>query len=76
MMRLEKHIWIVLAVIGWVMVCASAVGAQQPKSGGTLRIAWEADITGLDPHMSAGIQAQWMVGNIYKESMTLLVQEG
>lgn len=42
-----------LVVIGVV----GLVAAQQPKSGGTLRVAWEADISGLDPHLSFGMQA-------------------
>jgi peptide/nickel transport system substrate-binding protein len=59
------------AVVGAVLMLSGWTAAQQPKSGGTLRIAWEADITGLDPHMSAGIQAQWMVGNIYNSLVTI-----
>jgi ABC-type transport system substrate-binding protein len=39
--------------------------AQQPKSGGTLRVAWEADITGMDPHLSPGIQSWHVVGNLF-----------
>jgi ABC-type transport system substrate-binding protein len=65
------HRWIVYAVVGFVLAWASGIDAQQPKSGGTLKIAWEADITGLDPHMSSGIQAQWMVGNIYNSLVTI-----
>ena len=57
-MGFGKHSWVVFAVVGLAWVFSSGTQAQQPKSGGTLRIAWEADITGLDPHMSAGIQAQ------------------
>jgi hypothetical protein len=35
-----------LVVLGLVGFAA----AQQPKPGGALRVAWEADVTGLDPH--------------------------
>ena len=50
---------------GWALLTGLLVGlglvgfaaAQQPRPGGTLRVAWEADVTGLDPHLSAGIQA-------------------
>src|SRR5918992_3918480 len=59
------------AVVGMVLMLSGWTAAQQPKSGGTLRIGWEADITGLDPHMSSGIQAQWMVGNIYNSLVTI-----
>ena len=45
--------------------------AQQPKPGGTLKVAWEADITGLDPHTSSGLQAQWLVGNIFNSLVTI-----
>jgi ABC-type transport system substrate-binding protein len=38
---------------------------QQPKPGGTLRVAWEADISGLDPHLSFGMQARHVVGNLF-----------
>jgi ABC-type transport system substrate-binding protein len=44
--------------------------AQQPKSGGTLRVAWEADLTGIDPHVSAGLQAYRVVGNIFNSLLT------
>ena len=59
------------AVVGMVLMLCGWTAAQQPKPGGTLRIGWEADITGLDPHMSSGIQAQWMVGNIYNSLVTI-----
>jgi len=45
--------------------------AQQPKPGGSLKVAWEADITGLDPHTSSGLQAQWLVGNIFNSLVTI-----
>ena len=34
-------------------------------------MAWEADITGLDPHTSSGLQAQWLVGNIFNSLVTI-----
>jgi ABC-type transport system substrate-binding protein len=48
-----------------------AVWAQQPKSGGTLRVAWEADLTGIDPHVSAGLQAYRVVGNLFNSLLTI-----
>jgi peptide/nickel transport system substrate-binding protein len=71
MMGNGRHKWVLLVVIGLLLVLPAATGAQQPKPGGTLKIAWEADITGLDPHTSAGIQAQWIVGNIYNSLVTI-----
>jgi ABC-type transport system substrate-binding protein len=48
-----------------------AAWAQQPKPGGTLRVAWEADITGLDPHLSFGMQARHVVGNLFNSLVTI-----
>ncbi|MDQ3831839.1 MAG: hypothetical protein M3361_21610, partial [Candidatus Tectomicrobia bacterium] len=70
-MAYGRRSWVFLAVIGLLLALPVVLGAQQPKSGGALRIAWEADITGLDPHMSAGLQAQWMVGNIFNSLVTI-----
>lgn len=60
-----------MAVIGCLLVTSLAVGAQQPKSGGTLRVAWEADITGLDPYISPGIQSWHVVGNLFNSLLTI-----
>jgi hypothetical protein len=32
-----------------VLSVSSLAVAQTPKPGGTLKVAWEADVTGLDP---------------------------
>jgi ABC-type transport system substrate-binding protein len=45
--------------------------AQQPRSGGTLRVAWEQDVTGFDPHMSPGLQVQYVVGNLFNSLVTI-----
>jgi peptide/nickel transport system substrate-binding protein len=45
--------------------------SEQPKPGGTLRVAWEADVTGFDPHTSAGVQAQYLVGNLFNSLVTI-----
>ncbi|MBI3327052.1 MAG: ABC transporter substrate-binding protein [Nitrospinae bacterium] len=63
--------WALAAVLGLVLVAPGWLWAQQPKSGGTLRVAWEADITGLDPHTSSGLQAQRMVGNLFNSLVTI-----
>ncbi|MGH8060319.1 MAG: ABC transporter substrate-binding protein [Candidatus Entotheonellia bacterium] len=59
------------AAMGVILAIPVALWAQQPKHGGALRVAWEADITGLDPHISSGIQAQWLVGNIFNSLVTI-----
>jgi peptide/nickel transport system substrate-binding protein len=55
---------IVLALVG-------VGGAEQPKPGGTLRVAWEADITGLDPYISPGVQSWHVVGNLFNSLLTI-----
>jgi peptide/nickel transport system substrate-binding protein len=34
-------------------------------------VAWEADVTGLDPHLSMGIQAYFVVGNLFNSVVTI-----
>jgi ABC-type transport system substrate-binding protein len=59
-----------LVMVGLVGVAAP----QQPQYGGTLRVAWEADITGLDPYISPGVQAWHMVGNLFNSLVTIDAQ--
>ncbi|MGH8064499.1 MAG: ABC transporter substrate-binding protein [Candidatus Entotheonellia bacterium] len=54
--------FLLLLSVGWT---------QQPKPGGTLRVAWEADISGLDPHLSFGMQARLVVGNLFNSLVTI-----
>jgi peptide/nickel transport system substrate-binding protein len=63
-------------LIGAVVVLAfvAAAGAQHPKPGGTLRVAWEADVPGLDPHLSPGIQAWHVEGNLFNSLLTIDAQ--
>jgi peptide/nickel transport system substrate-binding protein len=51
-----------LLPVGW---------AQSPKPGGTLRVAWEADISGLDPHLSFGMQTRLLVGNLFNSLVSI-----
>src|SRR5688572_18286657 len=59
-------------VIGLLLfaVFGSAIAAE-PRRGGTLHIAYEADITGLDPHTSLGIQAMYVEQNLYNTLVTI-----
>jgi ABC-type transport system substrate-binding protein len=59
-----------LVMVGFVGIAAP----QQPKSGGTLRVSWEADITGLDPYISPGVQSWHMVGNLFNSLVTINTQ--
>jgi ABC-type transport system substrate-binding protein len=45
--------------------------AAAPSSGGTLRVAFEADITGGDPFRSVGIQAGYVHDNLYNTLVTI-----
>jgi ABC-type transport system substrate-binding protein len=60
-----------------LLVVLSLVGfaaAQQPQPGGTLRVAYESDITGLDPHISFGVQAWHVVGSLFNSLVTIDAQ--
>jgi peptide/nickel transport system substrate-binding protein len=59
-----------IAVVAGLLLLPAA-WAQQPKPGGTLRVAYEADITGLDPHISFGLQAWYVSGSIFNSLVTI-----
>src|SRR5215813_1290682 len=67
----RRRIGLMSAMVGFLLLTPIALWAQQPKSGGTLRVAWESDLTGLDPHISTGIQAYRVVGNLFNSLVTL-----
>ncbi len=67
----RRRIGLMIAMGGMLLLMPLAVWAQQSKSGGTLRVAWESDLTGLDPHISRGIQAHRVVGNLFNSLVTL-----
>jgi ABC-type transport system substrate-binding protein len=48
-----------------------SLAAQQPRYGGPLRGAWEAEITGLDPVISPGLQSWHMMGNLFNSLITI-----
>ena len=60
-----------MAVVACLLLLLPVVWAQQPKSGGTLRVAYESDVGGLDPHLSPGIQAWHVVGNLFNSLLTI-----
>jgi len=41
------------------------------QARGALWVAWEADISGLDPHLSFGTQARHVVGNLFNSPVTI-----
>jgi peptide/nickel transport system substrate-binding protein len=63
--------WSVLIGLLLVVGLVGVVSAQQPKPGGTLRVAYESDITGLDPHISFGVQAWHVVGSLFNSLVTI-----
>ena len=60
-----------IVIVGCLLLTPLALWAQQPKSGGTLRVAWEADITGLDPYISPGVQSWYVAGNLFNSLLTI-----
>lgn len=60
----------VIVIVTW-MLLVPVSWAQQPKPGGTLRGAYEADITGLDPHVSFGLQAWYVAGSLFNSLVTI-----
>src|SRR6266545_7689932 len=65
------QIGLMSVIVGCLLLRTPAVWAQQPKSGGTLRVAYESDVAGLDPHVSPGIQAWHVVGNLFSSLLTI-----
>ncbi len=63
--------WSMLIGLLVVLGVVSLAAAQQPRYGGTLRVAWEADMTGFDPHWSPGLQVHYMVGNLFNSLVTI-----
>ena len=71
MKRHGLRIGLMIVVVGCLLLTPLALWAQQPQSGGTLRVAWEADITGLDPYISPGVQSWYVAGNIFNSLLTI-----
>jgi peptide/nickel transport system substrate-binding protein len=61
--------FMIAIVACWLLMPVS--WAQPPKPGGTLRVAYEADITGLDPHVSFGLQAWYVAGSLFNSLVTI-----
>ncbi len=63
-------VWSMLLTLATVLVLMGSAEAQQPKAGGTLRVAWEQDVTGFDPHWTPGVQVQYIAGNLSNSLLT------
>jgi ABC-type transport system substrate-binding protein len=53
--------WTLYIALLLVLSVSGLAAAQAPTPGGTLKVAWEADVTGFDPYLSPGVQA-WHIG--------------
>jgi ABC-type transport system substrate-binding protein len=62
---------LMIAIVACLVLLLPVVWAQPPKPGGTLRVAYESDVAGLDPHLSPGIQAWHVVGNLFNSLLTI-----
>jgi peptide/nickel transport system substrate-binding protein len=58
-------------IVCCLLLVSCVAWAQSPKSGGTLRVAWEADVAGLDPRLSPGAQASYVMGNMFNSLVTI-----
>ena len=63
--------WLFLLTVVSLLMMQPIAWGQQPKPGGTLRVAWEADATGFDPGFSRGIQAYYLKGNLFNPLVTV-----
>jgi peptide/nickel transport system substrate-binding protein len=63
--------WVLLLALPAVLLLVADVDAQQAKSGGTLRVAWEQDVTGFDPHWTSGLQVTYIAGNLFNNLVTI-----
>jgi ABC-type transport system substrate-binding protein len=61
---------IVLITLGLVWAGLAAAWGQQAKYGGTLRVAFEADVTGFDPAVP-GLQNYYVNQNLFNTLVTL-----
>jgi ABC-type transport system substrate-binding protein len=65
------HPGLLVAIVSFFLLVHLPAWAQQPKAGGTLRVAWEADIAGLDPRLSPGAQAGYIMGNLFNSIVSI-----
>jgi ABC-type transport system substrate-binding protein len=54
-----------------LFVFTSAAATQQAKHGGTLKIAFESDVPGMDPHTSLGVQVQVLIPSLFNTLVTI-----
>jgi len=69
-MNLPRALWIALIAVGAVWGMWLEGWAAQPKQGGTLRVAFEADVTGFDPAVPS-LQNYYVNQNLFNTLVTL-----
>jgi peptide/nickel transport system substrate-binding protein len=62
---------LILVSLVILFVVSSVAAAQQPKPGGTLKIAFESDVPGMDPHTSLGVQVQVLIPSLFNTLVTI-----
>lgn len=67
----RQSAWLFSLTVVCLLLMQPIAWGQQPKPGGTLRVAWEADVTGFDPGFSRGIQAYYLKGNLFNPLVTV-----
>jgi peptide/nickel transport system substrate-binding protein len=55
---------VVALVAGLTVVLSASVGAETPRRGGTLRVAYGNDVSGLDFHTAPGYELMWVAMNV------------
>jgi ABC-type transport system substrate-binding protein len=66
--QLRRSILFSLVVL---CVFSGVAAAQTPKPGGTLKIAFESDVPGMDPHTSLGVQVQVLIPSLFNTLVTI-----
>jgi len=54
-----------------LLVVTGLATPQQPKPGGTLKISFESDVPGMDPHTSLGVQVQVLIPSLFNTLVTI-----
>ena len=62
---------LILISVITLLILTGIATAQQPKHGGTLKIAFESDVPGMDPHISLGVQVQVLIPSLFNTLVTI-----
>jgi ABC-type transport system substrate-binding protein len=69
-MTCQIHRSILISFVA-IFVCTGIAWSQQAKSGGSLKVAFESDVPGMDPHTSLGVQAQVLIPILFNTLVTI-----